>query len=206
MRQNIFYRWPLGCGALLVSAMAAFGHNGATGIVGERMMGMMMLGEQVKVLAPIADEPGPADISKIREAAAMIEMHAGTAMTDLFPEGSVEAPSEAKPAIWQRWEEFAAYSNRLGDLGRELDDAADIAVLPPAATVNTVPDPIVPILSEWDRMDFASLMGIRSPKATEVDPISTASTATRASVVRSVAAIYADITDTCASCHAAFRQ
>jgi cytochrome c556 len=206
MTKRISYPWPLACGLLLVSVIAAFGHNGATGIVGERMMGMMMLGEQVKVLAPIADKPGPQDLDKVREAAAMIEMHAGTAMTDLFPEGSIEAPSEAKPAIWERWEEFAAYSNQLGELGRELDDAAEAAAVPPVATANVAPAAIEPILSEWDRMDFASLMGITSPEANEFDTISTGATATRAAVVRSVAAIYSDITDTCASCHVAFRQ
>lgn len=206
MTQKISYPWPLACGALLMSAMAAFGHNGATGIIGERMMGMMMLGEQLKVLAPIADDPGPDDLGKVREAAAMIEMHAGAAMTDLFPEGSIEAPSEAKPAIWQRWEEFAQYSNRLGDLGRELDDAAEAAVLPPAVTTDVAPAAVEPVLSEWDRMDFAGLMGIATPEVIEIDPTPTASTGTTAAVVRTVAAIYADITDTCSSCHAAFRQ
>lgn len=206
MTQNISYRWPLACGALLVSAMAAFGHGGATGIVGERMMGMMMLGEQVKLLAPIADDPGLQDLDKVREAAAMIEMHAGAAMTDLFPEGSIEGPSEAKPAIWQRWEDFTAYSNRLGDLGRELDNAAQAARLPPAITKNLAPAVVEPVMSEWDRMNFASLMGIAPPEVAEIDPTPTASTTTTAAVVRSVGAIYAEITDTCASCHAAFRQ
>lgn len=206
MTNNISYPWPLACGALLVSAMAAFGHGGATGIVGERMMGMMMLGEQVKVLAPIADDPGAEDLGKVREAAAMIEMHAGAAMTDLFPEGSIESPSEAKPAIWERWEEFAAYSNRLGDLGRELDKAAEAVVLPPEVTADTAPVSVEPALSEWDRMDFATLMGVATPEVLEIDPMPTASTKASTAVIRTVGAIYADITDTCASCHAAFRQ
>jgi len=205
MTKNISYPWPLACGVLLVSAMAAFGHGGATGIVGERMMGMMMLGEQVKVLAPIADDPGPDDLGKVREAAAMIEMHAGAAMTDLFPEGSIEGPSDAKPAIWERWEEFAAYSNLLGELGRELDDAGEAAALPPLVEADVVPVSAEPTLSEWDRMDFAVLMGLATPEVIEIDPVSTASIETTAAV-RTVAAIYADITKTCASCHAAFRQ
>lgn len=205
MTQNISYPWPLACGVLLLSAMAAFGHGGATGIVGERMMGMMMLGEQVKVLAPIADDPGPGDLGKVREAAAMIEMHAGAAMTDLFPEGSIEGPSEAKPAIWERWEEFAAYSNRLGELGRELDNASVVAALPPLVNADVVPVSAEPALSEWDRMDFAVLMGITTPQVIEIDPVPTASIETTVAV-RTVAAIYADITNTCAACHAAFRQ
>lgn len=205
MTKNISYPWPLACGVLLVSAMAAFGHGGATGIVGERMMGMMMLGEQVKVLSPIADNPGPNDLGKVREAAAMIEMHAGAAMTDLFPKGSIEGPSEAKPAIWERWEEFAAYSNLLGELGRELDDAGEAAALPPLVETDVVPVSAEPALSEWDRMDFAVLMGLATPEVIEIDPVPTASIKTTVAV-RTVAAVYADITNTCASCHAAFRQ
>jgi cytochrome c556 len=205
MRQSISLPWAMSCGALLVGAVAAFGHSGATGIVGERMMGMMMLGEQINVLAPIANNPSSEDLGKVREAAAMIEMHAGAAMTDLFPEGSIEAPSEAKPAIWQRWEEFVGYSDRLRDLGRELENAAEARNFPTAA-VDMPSLPAVPNLSEWDKMDFETLMGLTNPPAAGIDPVATASIETTAAVTRTVGQIYADITNTCASCHTAFRQ
>ena len=207
MNNRISYRWPLACGALLVGAMAAFGHGDATGIVGERMMGMMMLSEQVKILAPIVDDPASGDLDKVREAAAMIEMHAGPAMTDLFPEGSTEAPSEAKLAIWERWDEFEGYSKRLGELGKELAAGAKVESLPSIADVEITAsvEEQEPELSEWGRMSFASLMGLAPVELVAVDMVTTASTAI-APPVRTVREVYADITDTCASCHAAFRQ
>ncbi len=39
--------------------------------------------------------------------------HAGTQMTELFPEGSNGTPSEALDAIWEDWEEFAALAEAL---------------------------------------------------------------------------------------------
>jgi cytochrome c556 len=211
MNQKISYRGPLACGVLLASAIAAFGHNGATGIVGERMMGMMMLSEQVKLLAPIAEAPTAADLDALRSASEMIAMHAGPAMTELFPEGSVEGPSEAKPEIWQRWQEFEGYAEKLGELGEELASAAEDVVAPAVATAAApVPSP-KPVLSEWERMDFASLMGISAQPPALIDPQVTASVppataATAPPDVRPVGEIYADITATCSSCHAAFRR
>ena len=211
MNQKISYGGPLACGALLASAIAAFGHGGATGIVGERMMGMMMLSEQVKLLAPIAEAPAAADLDAVRSASEMIAMHAGPAMTELFPEGSLEAPSEARPEIWERWQEFAEYAEKLGGLGEELGLAAD-GMAPPvvAAAAASVPAP-KRVLSEWERMDFASLMGISTKPRALIDPQITASipadnAAKAAPAVRPVSEIYADITATCSSCHAAFRR
>ena len=89
MKLKLVCAW-LAAGTAMLSA-AVFAHGNATGIVGERMMGMMMLGEQVKLLTPIL----AADPAAVAKAAEMIEMHAGPAMTKLFPEGSIEGPSEA---------------------------------------------------------------------------------------------------------------
>ncbi|WP_170926391.1 cytochrome c [Devosia lucknowensis] len=163
------------------------------------MMGMMMLSEQMKVLAPLA---GGASVQPevIREAAAMIAMHGGPAMTDLFPEGSLEAPTEATPEIWARWQEFSGLADRLAVLGEELRTTADA---PPAATAVSEPSP--PPLSEWDRMSFASLMGIPTPSLQSVDLVETGSVSERPQV-RTAAAVYDDISRTCASCHGAFRK
>lgn len=196
--------WPWACGIVLASAIAVTGHGGATGVVGERMMGMMMLGEQVKLLAPVAGG-GSVRPELVREAAEMISMHAGPAMTDLFPEGSLEAPTEARPEIWARWQEFSDLSDRLAGLGEELGAAATSPV--PEAKVSQTA--LVEQLSEWDRLDFAGLMGIAPARAsTEPDPIVTASVGSSSPepAARSVAEIYDDIADTCASCHAAFRR
>lgn len=92
MKSNTIYLGPLACGVLLAGAMVASGHNGATGIIGERMMGMMMLSEQIKALAPVAEAPTSSDAETVIAAAEMIAMHAGPAMTELFPRAVSEPP------------------------------------------------------------------------------------------------------------------
>lgn len=207
MENRISFRWPVACGALLMGAMTAFGHGNATGVVGERMMGMMMLSEQLKILAPVAGDPDADDLDAVREAAAMIEMHAGPAMTDLFPVGSTEAPSEAKLEIWEQWEEFTAFSEKLRELGKELAASAAASALPPPVQEEAARgETIQPKLSEWDRMSFASLMGLAPEKDVTVDVVATASIVPAAPSVRPIGEIYSDIAQTCASCHAAFRK
>ena len=195
---------------LLVSAIAAFRHGGATGILGERMMGMMMLSEQVKLLDPIAEAPAAADLDTVRSASEMIPTHAGPAMTELFPEGSLESPSEARPEIWERWQEFAGCAEKLGELGDELALAADEMSAPVAGVAvvaASAPDP-KPVRSEWERMDFAALMGISTthlPSSTRRSPHRSQPT-TPPRPHPPPARIYADVTATCSSCHAAFRR
>lgn len=195
--------WPLAFGIALTSVVAVVGHGGATGVVGERMMGMMMLGEQVQLLAPVASGE-PVEPKVIQTAADMISMHSGSAMTNLFPEGSLDAPTEARPEIWARWQEFSGLAQRLSDLGDELGSAA----VPPAPAAP--PSPVQALVStqrsEWERMSFASLMGLAPVRSeAEVDPTETGAIA-GPPATRPVAEIYGDITRTCASCHAAFRQ
>lgn len=199
-----------GLAAGVVAAMTAvvFAHGGATGIVGERMMGMMMLGEQVKVLTP-ALASGNVNPVTLKEAAGMIKMHAGSAMTDLFPEGSIESPSEARPEIWERWPEFTGYAQRLAALAAELEQSTGIIAAPARASL--VEGDTASMLSEWDTMDFDTLMGL--PKAQHkghqmgVDPVIVGSVGVTPKVTnRPPAEIFSDITATCSSCHAAFRR
>lgn len=213
MKLKISFPGPLACGLLLASAIAAFGHGGATGIVGERMMGMMMLGEQVKLLGPIAEQPTTGDIQTLTTASEMIAMHAGPAMTNLFPEGSLDAPSEARPEIWERWQEFSGYATRLGDLGQELAASAAALDAPSQAPkpAEIEEGAAAPELSEWDRMDYAWLMGLAPAPVSAVDPLTTASigeavVTEHAVTARPVREVYADIAATCASCHSAFRR
>lgn len=205
--------WLIAGSLLMGTSVIAWGHGGATGIVAERMMGMMMLGEQVKILASLAENAETIDADKLRDAAAMIEMHAGPAMTGLFPKGSLDAPSVARPEIWERWEEFAGYSILLAELGQELGKVADVPSesRPALSEVAEVPAPAPP--SEWDRMNFASLMGLadRSDHTpvgidTQVTGSIRANETPRRLLTRTAKAVLADITGTCSSCHAAFRR
>ena len=190
------------CAAGIVSAL---GHGNATGIVGDRMMAMMMLSEQIKLLTPMFERSGALDEQAIRSAAAMIEMHGGQAMTSLFPEGSLDPPSEARPEIWERWEEFEKLANKIQTLGRELALSASAAE---PDTTNSEPPPE---LSEWERLDVSVLLGIKpesdSPQAQLTEIIATDEvTASTSSSTRSAGEIFRDLTATCSNCHATFRS
>ncbi|MEQ9635980.1 MAG: cytochrome c [Devosia marina] len=209
MNRHISYLGPLACGILLIGAISALGHNGATGIVGERMMGMMMLSEQVKALAPIASSPGQGDEETVIAAAEMIAMHAGPAMTDLFPPDSIEPPSEAKPAIWARWEEFSQLADQLGMLGEELGQAGE-RLLEPANGMSEAEETVTSgPATEWAAMDFEWLMGLAPQRAANLTSDREAAQSTQseeAVAIRTVGEIYSDIAATCASCHSQFRR
>ena len=65
------------------------------------------------------------DAESVRDAAETIRGHAGSAMTELFPEGTNAAPSEAKDTIWQDWETFSAMARQLEVMAEGLGRAAE---------------------------------------------------------------------------------
>lgn len=113
-------------GALGVAGITtALAHGGATGIVKERMDAMKAMGEAVKSLSGMMRGETEYDPSQVRADAETIESHAGDALTSLFPEGSTDEPSEAKPEIWSDWEAFEDQANRLQAMASGLSAAAD---------------------------------------------------------------------------------
>ena len=101
--------------ALVASSvgLAALAHSGATGVMKERMDAMGEMGDEMKRLAPMMRGQTEYDPDIVRSAADTMIGHAGKQMTELFPEGSNEKPSEALDAIWEEWEEFAALAEAL---------------------------------------------------------------------------------------------
>lgn len=106
-------------------AVAAWAHGGATGVVKERMDGMGAMKEAVKVLTPMMQGQLDYDADVVRDQAEIIAAHAGDALTALFPEGSLDMPSEAKESIWSKWEEFSELADRLGVVAEGLALSAD---------------------------------------------------------------------------------
>lgn len=94
------------------SAVAAFAHGGATGIVRERMDGMSAMGDAVKSLSNMF-RSGNYDAELVASGADAILKHSGEQLVSLFPEGSGGMPSEAKPEIWADFDDFAALANQL---------------------------------------------------------------------------------------------
>lgn len=103
---------------------AAYAHGGASGVVKDRMELMEVLGDSMKELTAIMSGKQDYDTGRVRTLAGKIGGHGGDAMTKLFPEGSLDHPSEALPAIWADWARFSAIANQLSDYASGLALAA----------------------------------------------------------------------------------
>lgn len=107
------------------TAVAAFAHSGATGVVKERMDAMKAMAEAVEAVSPMMRGEAEYDPEAMRAAARTFQAHSGDAMTELFPEGSTDAPSEVKPDIWSDWDRFTALAEQLGVHAEGLEAAAE---------------------------------------------------------------------------------
>lgn len=107
------------------TAVTAFAHGGATGIVKERMDAMLAMGRAVKAVAPMMRGETAYDAETVRDAARLFQQHAGESMTKLFPEGTGGMPSEAKDEVWTDWDRFTALAAQLEEYSKGLEQAAE---------------------------------------------------------------------------------
>ncbi|CAM3356456.1 MAG: hypothetical protein CMO07_19095 [Thalassospira sp.] len=105
-------------------SIAAIAHEGATGVVKERMEGMKAIGQQVKIMVPMMKGALPYDPDQVAKAATIIEGHSGETFTALFPEGSNDKPSEALSDIWEDWSKFTNLANELHAKASDLKSVA----------------------------------------------------------------------------------
>lgn len=105
-------------------AGGALAHGGATGIVKERMDAMSAIGDQMKIIGQML-KGGSVDETRLSAAAGVIAGHGGDALIKLFPEGSLDKPTEATPSIWTDWTKFEAYAGDLEASALTLKDLAD---------------------------------------------------------------------------------
>lgn len=94
----------LSCLMIAASPITVNAHQGASGIIKQRMDNFTQARGQMKQINAAlraGDLPAVAEITSQMMAWA-------DKMTDAFPEGSDGAPSEASPAIWQDADGFAA--------------------------------------------------------------------------------------------------
>jgi len=105
----------------LASATLALAHEGATGVVKERMDLMETQKEAMKTIGDMARGKAAFDAAKAADAARDI---ADTAkkIPDLFPEGSggEKNKSDALPAVWENWDRFTANADDLGSAAEAL--------------------------------------------------------------------------------------
>lgn len=109
----------------MVASIAAIAHEGATGVIKERMDGMEAIGQQVKVMVPMMKGTLPYDPEQVAKSATIIENHSGETFTALFPEGSNEKPSEALSDIWDEWSKFTELANELNSKAANLKTVAE---------------------------------------------------------------------------------
>ncbi|WP_417670022.1 c-type cytochrome [Roseibium sp.] len=130
---KIFLAVALIAGGAGVSAHVAMAHGGAKGIVKERMDAMGDLAKTMKQVGGMLRGKVPYDPTEIAQAAERLKQHGGSEMTKLFPDGSLEAPSEAKPEIWANWQKFEAFANDLSEKAGALKAASMDQSAVPAA-------------------------------------------------------------------------
>lgn len=109
-----------GCSAV------AFAHGGATGIVKERMDGMMAMGKALGIVADMFKGKTSFNAAQVTSAAKTVEIHAAE-MIELFPDTKHSRQgkgTEALPAIWQDKDEFNALARLLETKSQELGQIA----------------------------------------------------------------------------------
>lgn len=109
---------------VVATGTLAFAHTGATGIYKERMDAMMAMGKVIKELSAMMRGESEYDPEVVQEGARVIRSHTGGKMTELFPEGTTEKPSEARAEIWSDWETFSALAKQLAVYAEGLEKAA----------------------------------------------------------------------------------
>jgi cytochrome c556 len=92
------------------AALAHEGHEHATGVVRERMELMTDMGK--RLLASSKRLRANKDLENVTSDAHAIHELASKVPT-LFPPGSTQDPTAAKPAIWQDWDDFTAKAKNL---------------------------------------------------------------------------------------------
>lgn len=112
--------------ATTVSALA---HEGATGVVKERMLMMKDISSQMKTLGLMIKGDVQFEAKTASSAARNIANH-GQEMLILFPEGSVHEPSKALEAIWQEWAQFERLVDDFNTKASELSASSKTASAP----------------------------------------------------------------------------
>ena len=109
---------------LLAFVPLALAHEEATGVVKERMDLMDSQKDAMKIIGLMAKGKTPFDAAKAADAARDIETTAAK-IHELFPEGSAGGHSDAKDAIWRKWDEFTGDADALKTQAKALAAALE---------------------------------------------------------------------------------
>lgn len=115
----------IAAGMIAASALITVGalaHGGATGIVKDRMDGMMAMGKALGTVADMFKGNAAFDAAKVAEAARIVEGHAAE-MGSLFPDTKASREgkgTEALPSIWENKGDFLAIAKDLENKSADL--------------------------------------------------------------------------------------
>ena len=87
-------------------------HEGATGVVKERMTYMKGIKENMKSIKQMVTDNESYDSTRIKQNIAEAR-NVSSNVVKLFPPGSTQHPSEALPGIWESWQEFEQLFNKM---------------------------------------------------------------------------------------------
>jgi cytochrome c556 len=96
--------------AFFSAALAHEGHEHATGVVRERIITMTSMGERLLAMSRLLRSNK--NLERTADEARAIHDLAAK-ISSQFPAGSTQAPTAAKPAVWQDWSDFAAKAKNL---------------------------------------------------------------------------------------------
>ena len=165
-------------------------HGGAKGIVKERMDLMDTIGTAVKKLNDMFNDKTPFNVEDVRANARVIEAHSGEKMVSKFPEGSLQKPSEALPAIWKNWDSFKKSAFELETYAKALQAAAGNPRKPGGGMMGQGMMGQNPMMSQNPMMGGQeSMMKPDFDKLTKMPPD----------------AAFMQVTQTCSACHTDFR-
>lgn len=108
--------------AIVAVSLPLQAHEGATGIIKERMDAMEQMGKAAKAMSERIQ--ANRNLASIKDDALMIEGNAAR-IASWFPPGSDWKPTDAKPEIWAHWEDFTAKAGQLEDESAKLATATD---------------------------------------------------------------------------------
>ena len=109
--------------ATIAAAMPlALAHEGATGIVKERMVAMTESAKAMKAAAEAIR--ANRNLASVSDDAKTVAANAAR-IAALFPPGSVQQPTDAKPEIWSNWDDFRGRAAQLANESGKLAAAAD---------------------------------------------------------------------------------
>ena len=111
---------------ILSTAIVAFAHGGATGIVKERMDGMMAMGKALGSVGDMFKGKTKFNVEQVKAAADILLQHSAN-IDKLFPDTEASRTgkgTEAIPAVWEDREGFLAIAVELQKRSADLKKVA----------------------------------------------------------------------------------